>query len=318
MSSVEQISIIKEFCKCVLDKTKDSSDFLGLTDAEKLFCMKYHNKFKELGKEINDNSIITIVRVACDTYCKDMLLENKTPFLFHNKQFVDNYLNAITEHCKNNFQVDVPVVIQVILRIIELECLEYQNASLHIQQVINSNMNSHIERMNGIDKRIDGINDIIDEKTEETSEKLKKDFNEELEQNSKKFNESSIAVLGIFSAVVLTFNAALTFTSSVLESISKSSIYRIAFISLLIGFVLINVIYGLFSFIKSLVKNNEKQHLKALIFTDILIIVMLGILIYSWSNGSVEKRNQELDNNTTTTTCISEHTETTIQQKPRP
>lgn len=49
-----------------------------------------------------------------------------------------------------------------------------------------------------------------------------------------------IAILGIFSAVILTFVGGIAFSTSVLENIAQASIYRILIVTLMIGVVLVN------------------------------------------------------------------------------
>lgn len=56
---------------------------------------------------------------------------------------------------------------------------------------------------------------------------------------------SSITALTIFSAVIMAFSGGISFESSVFESISSASIYRLIFIIALSGFVLFNTIFAL-------------------------------------------------------------------------
>lgn len=58
-----------------------------------------------------------------------------------------------------------------------------------------------------------------------------------------------IAILGIFSSVVLAFVGGLTFSTSVLQNISNASIYKIIFISCGIALIMINIIYMLIRFV---------------------------------------------------------------------
>ena len=54
---------------------------------------------------------------------------------------------------------------------------------------------------------------------------------------------SSITVITIFSAVVLTFSGGVTFEASVFSGISKASQYRLVFVIALTGFILFNTIF---------------------------------------------------------------------------
>lgn len=77
----------------------------------------------------------------------------------------------------------------------------------------------------------------------ENAETAQKKVENELASQQREY----IAILGIFAAVVLAFTAGIAFSTSVLENISGVSIYRMAGITLLIGIVLTNILFGLLS-----------------------------------------------------------------------
>lgn len=68
-----------------------------------------------------------------------------------------------------------------------------------------------------------------------------------------------IAILGIFAAIVLAFTGGIAFSTSVLKSINTVSVYRITMVSLMIGLVLINVLFGLFYYVDRLVNGMQKN-----------------------------------------------------------
>lgn len=105
-----------------------------------------------------------------------------------------------------------------------------------------------------------------------------------------------IAILGVFAAVVLAFNAGITFSASVLDSIGDVSVYRIAFVTLIIGFVLINTMYALFYYIDRIVYHKSEKSLKPLMVSNVIIIIFLIIIMLAWSNGWIESRNEEVHN----------------------
>lgn len=127
-----------------------------------------------------------------------------------------------------------------------------------------------------------------------------------------------ITILGIFAAVVLAFTGGIAFSTSVLNNIAQASIYRTVVISLLIGLVLINVLFGLFYYINSLVNKDKK--IVPLIISNLVIIVLLFITIVAWNCGWVEARDdrihlrpdepmiEELQNNTEDTDIENEKT----------
>lgn len=159
-------------------------------------------------------------------------------------------------------------------------------------------VNLDIARLNyseGADRKVSGVeskdklqsqlNKIKDDI--EKTQRVQKDAKEKLDKSQKDY----ITILGIFAAIVITFVGGIAFSTSVLENIHKSSSYRIIIISLIIGIVLINVLYGLFYYIDRLINSNSERKIKPLIITNIIMVIILAVTICMWSCGVVEKRN---------------------------
>lgn len=115
---------------------------------------------------------------------------------------------------------------------------------------------------------------------------------EENQKEIKAFQKEYIAILSIFSAVVLAFSGGLTFSSSVLENVSEVSMYRLVFIALLIGFVLLNLFFGLFHYIRDILGLQDRY--KAMIILNTLFISMMAITFVLWHNGAIESRNERV------------------------
>ena len=115
-----------------------------------------------------------------------------------------------------------------------------------------------------------------------------------------------IAILGIFAAIVLAFTGGIAFSTSVLKSINTVSVYRITMVSLMIGLVLINVLFGLFYYVDRLVNGMQKNRkkLKPLLFSNVILCVLLSITINAWYYGWVEKRDIRIKENTKTEQMI--------------
>lgn len=132
------------------------------------------------------------------------------------------------------------------------------------------------------------------------AQKLQQQLKSKIENQQKEY----IAILGIFAAVVLTFNAAIAYSSSIFQNIDSASIYRLIAISLLIGLVTIAILAVLFYFIDRIVNfsTNKKP-----IFATVVIIV-IGVLLIAtiafWKNGIVEKRNSTVNNTQQTTNSV--------------
>lgn len=102
----------------------------------------------------------------------------------------------------------------------------------------------------------------------------------------------NITILGIFSAIVITFVAGLVFSSSVLQNINKVSIYRLTFVIWLLGFILINALQKLFNFITAInaISKNSGEPIKkgkCLLFfknnfVNIIFIIGLLLIMAAW------------------------------------
>lgn len=115
-----------------------------------------------------------------------------------------------------------------------------------------------------------------------------------LENTNKKIKNlqnESIAVLGIFSAVVLSFVGGLAFSTSVLQNIHQASVYRITFIATIIGVVLFNVVWILLSFLLHFCEREPLGMTIPLIANGILIAVLFfSIFAYHFKWGDFEQR----------------------------
>lgn len=138
----------------------------------------------------------------------------------------------------------------------------------------------------------------LDKKIDESQSKLF-DIEKKLNKAEKKIESSQkeyIAILGIFAAIILAFTGGITFSTSVLENMHRSSIYRVVLVILLIGFTLVNILYLLFMFIDKLVREDKRViPIKPLITFDVSVIAFIIIIIIMWVNGVVEMRNREVN-----------------------
>lgn len=126
----------------------------------------------------------------------------------------------------------------------------------------------------------------LEEKLSKT-EQLLDELRNKLVNSQKEY----IAILGIFSAVVLAFIGEIAFTTSVFQNLHSSSIYRILIATILIGLVTANVIYGLFYYIHSIVRKQEETKLKPILIINIILLLLLALTVAAWFFGTVEWRN---------------------------
>lgn len=150
-----------------------------------------------------------------------------------------------------------------------------------------------------VQSKSNALSNQIDELTAE-KEKLStqtKELEQKLKESSDKAQSAQkeyIAILGIFAAVALTFTGGLAFSTSVLQNLHLSSVYRISIAALIIGLVLIDSLYGLFFCLNHIIKD-KSLILKPFIITNTIFIVLIGIVCLYWSSGYVESRNRRIE-----------------------
>ncbi|RRK30511.1 hypothetical protein EBB54_03290 [Schaedlerella arabinosiphila] len=116
---------------------------------------------------------------------------------------------------------------------------------------------------------------------QQKAQEIKKDYGDtekkiiEVENKLDNSQKEYITILGIFAAVVLAFTGGIAFSTSVLNNIAQSSVYRTISVALIIGLVLINVLFGLFYYINSLV--NKEKKIFPLLISNIVIIILLKL-----------------------------------------
>lgn len=105
---------------------------------------------------------------------------------------------------------------------------------------------------------------------------------EKLHDEIKNIEREYITILGIFASIVLSFVGGITFTTSVLQNIDKVSIYRLALIIDFIGFILVNVMYILISFILEINDINKRRYNKYIKCINRALAVIACLMILSW------------------------------------
>lgn len=119
----------------------------------------------------------------------------------------------------------------------------------------------------------------------EDTQKMSTEVNERIND----YHGQSIAILGIFSAVVLVFMSGIGFSSSVLDNINKASLFRLGFTILLLGIVLSNVIYILLRFVLFLSKKDPRGsphvYKSGQIWLNVALSVLFVILLLCYGLG---------------------------------
>lgn len=114
-------------------------------------------------------------------------------------------------------------------------------------------------------------------KLEETSSEYRRAV-DELEPKMKAelsgLQRDSVAILGIFAAVVITFMSATTFSSGILQGMADVSAHRLASTILSLGFFSFNMVCALFYFIGRVVGKDAVPR-KLVIAVDIAVILLI-------------------------------------------
>ncbi len=91
-----------------------------------------------------------------------------------------------------------------------------------------------------------------------------------------------IAILSIFSAVVMVFFSGVGFSSSVLANIHQASIYRIWISITLLGAVLFNSLWILFNFLREIIGKKQERWKIFLVANFLLLVSLLLPFIFAY------------------------------------
>lgn len=111
-----------------------------------------------------------------------------------------------------------------------------------------------------------------------------------VKQDVEKYHEQSVAILSIFSAVVLAFMGGISFSSGILGAISQTTVFRLVLTILMLGFVLFNSIFVLLRYVAYIIQKQESLRFKTGIRAfNIALVVALALLIIVYACGGGSK-----------------------------
>lgn len=146
--------------------------------------------------------------------------------------------------------------------------------------------------------------DESERKSEDTFKQTKEDNKrtlEALQKNQKDMQKDYIAILGIFASIVLSFTAGMAFSTSVLDNIYKSSIYRTVIVASLVGMVFIVMIWLLMDFVRSIHGEQKRKYIFVIIPEIVLaLMIVLSVIAYKcdWFSGEEKITYSIYENNT--------------------
>lgn len=113
---------------------------------------------------------------------------------------------------------------------------------------------------------------------------------EDAQKNTERYHEQSVAILSVFSAVVLAFMGGISFSSGILSNISSASLFRLILTILLLGFVLFNSIFILLRYVAYIIRKQDSVRFKnGIKWFNIALAVLLVVLIIAYASGDGEK-----------------------------
>ncbi|MGL6168775.1 MAG: hypothetical protein ACRC0Y_10845 [Fusobacteriaceae bacterium] len=131
------------------------------------------------------------------------------------------------------------------------------------------------------------IEDKIRTESQELNDEIKKvkSSSEKAIEKYENMEKQNITILGIFAAIILSFVGSFVFSTSVLSNLHSTNIFKLVFMSSIIGIVFINMIHLLLSFIMKLNNHNETKFFELKKFNIFFIVLMiLVVILYSFKN----------------------------------
>ena len=257
---------------------------------------KYYQKFEEIYHEVDDEnfrhfysdifSLLTVIDGDPSIGNIDILAQNM--------DVIKNGYKGGVNRDSNGNCIDVSKEIVKLYDHINLDVsrLNYtkritENTESELAQVrkLISNLQNNVDEAKS-------VNEMLTTKFDENSSAL----SDKIQNSQKEMQNEYITILGIFASIVLAFTGGMSFTSSVLQNLHKSSIYRIVFVVLIVGWILYNLMWGLMDFVQNISgKHNRKLRIITYIIINILFLLMIIFdcfgYKYDWFNRE-EKINK--------------------------
>ena len=131
-----------------------------------------------------------------------------------------------------------------------------------------------------LEEKIKAAEDHLKSVSEQNIERVTK-MSEDIKNSQKDMQKDYITILGIFAAIILAFTGQFAFSSSILENIGSSTVYRLVLVALIIGLVFFDLICVLLDFIREICGKDisTESEGKWPWFAVVNIILLLGIIM---------------------------------------
>lgn len=192
------------------------------------------NKLVNLLNETNDTSLFEIYRFTQGL--SELEIEN----IFHNIYLLTDWVGVID---KDN----------------EIK-LKYARDILNICDCCNFAISEQKNALNNVAKVSNIITDEIYQNIDNKISTSRSEINKELKLLEREY----VTVLGILATIIVTFVTSMAFSTSILENLHRASIFRITFVSSILGLILLAILYLQFDFIYHIMQASTDRRSKKL------------------------------------------------------
>ena len=260
-------SLIEDLCKIILIEEdhpnfEAAQNYISNLKNEEIIIINEHSKpnYRLKVREHVENHI--------SRYLDGYYTKNKigAPFDFDSGQAYQEYRNRFIDEYKNRSNnADLPDFFEYVFDCIKESSEQYrhfdnfykirQNLILsQVDQTMQNSMNSIInESVKQATKLAEEHAKTAAEKAEKAAlnaeSAANKAVSEEMNRVSRTVSETTVTVLGIFAAIILTIVAGLIYSSSIINNMNSANFYRLIAVGALVGFVCFNLIAVMLRFI---------------------------------------------------------------------
>lgn len=260
-------------------KTDDApNDRITITNGSKR-CQSSKNKINKICKSIayppqKYKPSITVDSISTyvnnDRFLGRILYSQISSYIYGLDDITfENYITNVDRLLE--YALDENITIEENIRKIVVKIYDHSNlAKQQKLQFSNEELFNISEKQNELQQTYDEMKDQISD-TEES-------YYDTIKSTQREY----IAIFGIFSAIIIAFVGGISFSSSIMESISSASRYRISFIASLSTFFIFNTISYLVDFLFKITngKNGKKKdNSKTITFwivNIVLVLIMIG------------------------------------------
>lgn len=245
---------------------KDDLDKLLRTEDKKPFVIENSSKYNYTKREMN--SICKALSMESRKYDPKVIVRNINAYIESPDKLerilyseISNYIYSLEMEKRGIFATNVEKLL--------LYSLDEKN---HVDADTKKIIVKIYDHFQLAISQIENANNIFAASIEDAKVKL--------QQQVKGVEREYISILGIFASIVLAFVGGITFSTSVLQSISAASIYRLLLTIDFLAFVLINTIYILVKFIFTI--NDKDAKLFKIEKLNWICLIIAIVVIGSW------------------------------------